>query len=111
MSTRASRPGALPTGIDSRSPAIVAKTVTTLDVLSHGRDLLTLGVDTGHGSEIERLRERLQICRSVLQDDAPTFSGTHYSIAGAVNRPRPLRAGESQFWCSWDPRLRHEAEC
>jgi alkanesulfonate monooxygenase SsuD/methylene tetrahydromethanopterin reductase-like flavin-dependent oxidoreductase (luciferase family) len=93
MCTRAVHLGALPTGHDNRAPAIVAKTVTSLDVLSHGRGLLTVGVDAGHDSDIERLRERLQISRSVLRDDTPTFSGTYYSIAGAVNRPGPVQVG------------------
>ncbi|HEX3979578.1 MAG TPA: LLM class flavin-dependent oxidoreductase, partial [Acidimicrobiales bacterium] len=85
--TRAVRLGAIPIGIDSRAPAIVAKIVTGIDVISHGRGLLTLGVDTGHGSDIERLSERLEVCRSVLHDGVPTFTGAFYSIAGAVNHP------------------------
>lgn len=93
MCTRTVRLGAIPTGIDSRAPAIVTKIVTGIDVISHGRGLLTLGVDTGQGSDIERLSERLQVCRSVLHDGAPTFTGAFYSIAGAVNDPGPVQAG------------------
>jgi alkanesulfonate monooxygenase SsuD/methylene tetrahydromethanopterin reductase-like flavin-dependent oxidoreductase (luciferase family) len=93
MCTRTVHLGAIPTGIDSRPPAIVAKIVTGIDVISHGRGMVTLGVDTGQGSDVERLRERLQVCRSVLRDDAPTYSGAFYSIAGAVNHPRPIQVG------------------
>ncbi len=106
--TRTVHLGAIPTGVDSRAPAIVAKIVTGIDVISHGRGVLTVGVDTGHGSDVERLRERLQVCCSVLRDDAPNFSGAFYSIAGALNHPRPVQVGGIPVivWVGPDPSLR-----
>jgi alkanesulfonate monooxygenase SsuD/methylene tetrahydromethanopterin reductase-like flavin-dependent oxidoreductase (luciferase family) len=109
--TRTVHLGAIPTGVDSRAPAIVAKIVTGIDVISHGRGLLTVGLDTGHGSDVERLPERLRVCRSVLEDDTPSFSGAFYSIAGAANHPRPVQDGGIPVVVSVgpDPSLRHGA--
>jgi alkanesulfonate monooxygenase SsuD/methylene tetrahydromethanopterin reductase-like flavin-dependent oxidoreductase (luciferase family) len=42
---------------------------------------------------MERLEEALKICRAMFTDEAPSFTGRHYSIAGALNRPRPIRPG------------------
>ena len=40
---------------------------------------------------MDRLEEALQICRAMLSEAAPTVTGRHYSVAGALNFPRPIR--------------------
>lgn len=98
--------GALVTGVTYRNPALVAKEVTAIDVLSGGRAVLGLGAawyEEEHralgfrfpplAERFERLEEALQICRAMFQEDAPSFSGRHYRIERAVNRPRPVRPG------------------
>jgi alkanesulfonate monooxygenase SsuD/methylene tetrahydromethanopterin reductase-like flavin-dependent oxidoreductase (luciferase family) len=86
--------GALPLPTDARAPSVLAKIVTTIDVLSHGRSIITLG--TGPSSDrvdVQRLAEAIGICRAVLNDVNPEFVGSFYEIHGATNRPPPVRSG------------------
>jgi F420-dependent oxidoreductase-like protein len=100
------RLGALVTGVTYRNPALLAKTVTTLDVLSKGRALLGIGAawnDDEHagygfefppvGERMDRLDEALTIIRSMFADDRPSFDGKHYRIRDALNVPRPVQRG------------------
>jgi alkanesulfonate monooxygenase SsuD/methylene tetrahydromethanopterin reductase-like flavin-dependent oxidoreductase (luciferase family) len=94
------------TGVTYRNPALLAKMVTTLDVISHGRAVLGIGAawyepeHEGLGFDfptarerLDRLEEAVQICRAMFRDDQPSFSGRFYGIDGARNVPRPVRAG------------------
>jgi F420-dependent oxidoreductase-like protein len=96
--------GALVSGVTYRNPAMLAKIVTTLDVISKGRAILGLGAawyDVEHEGlgfdfppareRLDRLEEAVQICRAMLTEDAATFEGRHYRIRGARNVPRPIR--------------------
>ena len=108
LSQRTSRVrlGVQVTGVTYRNPAILAKTVTTLDVLSGGRALLGVGAawnedeHRGYGLDFPPIRERmdrldeaLTICRAMFRDDRPSFEGVHYRIAAALNVPRPIQPG------------------
>jgi F420-dependent oxidoreductase-like protein len=92
------------TGVTYRNPALLAKQVTTLDVISAGRAILGIGAawnDDEHagygfeyppiGERLDRLEEALQICGAMFREQAPSFAGRHYRIDGALNVPRPLR--------------------
>jgi F420-dependent oxidoreductase-like protein len=92
---------ALVTGNTYRNPALLAKTVTTLDVVSGGRAVLGIGAgwferehhDYGFafGTFTERfakLEEALQIIGPMLRGEAPSFTGTHYRVENALNNPR-----------------------
>lgn len=96
--------GTMVTGVTYRNPALLAKTVTTLDVISSGRAILGIGAawndqeHAGYGFEFpplserfERLEEALQICRAMLSEERPSFTGRHYRIESALNNPRPVR--------------------
>lgn len=98
--------GALVTGVTYRNPALLAKMVTTLDVISGGRAVLGLGAawyDVEHeglgfdfpstGGRMERLEEAVQICRLMLTRDHASFEGAHYRISDARNIPRPIQPG------------------
>ena len=98
------RIGALVTGVTYRNPALLAKIVTTLDVVSSGRAILGLGAAWNQdehrgygyqfppvGERISRLEEALQICRAMFREEAPTFEGRYYQIHGAINSPRPIQ--------------------
>jgi F420-dependent oxidoreductase-like protein len=100
------RVGALVTGVTYRNPALLAKTVTTLDVISGGRAILGMGAawnESEHrgygfdfprvGERMDRLDEALTICRMMFTEDRPTFEGRFYRIEGARNQPRPVQAG------------------
>jgi F420-dependent oxidoreductase-like protein len=104
--TKRVRLGAMVTGVTYRNPALLAKEVTTLDVLSAGRAVLGIGAAWFQGEHdalgftfpplrerFERLEEAVVICRSMFTEDAPSFEGRYYRIAGAVNRPRPVQPG------------------
>jgi F420-dependent oxidoreductase-like protein len=98
--------GAMVTGVTYRNPALLAKIVTTLDVISAGRAILGIGAawnedeHRGYGFEFPPLRERferledaVQICRAMFTQEAPSFSGTHHHLDAALNFPRPVRPG------------------
>jgi len=104
--TRHARLGALVTGVTYRNPALLAKQVTALDVLSGGRAILGIGAawfETEHeglgftfppvSERFGRLEEAVAICRAMFRQDAPSFEGQYYRIKEAVNRPRPIQPG------------------
>jgi alkanesulfonate monooxygenase SsuD/methylene tetrahydromethanopterin reductase-like flavin-dependent oxidoreductase (luciferase family) len=94
VSTRSLSLGALPRHVDPRAPSVLAKIVTTIDVLSDGRSIITLGTGPSPGRmDVERLAEAIMVCRAVLKDADPEFTGSFYEIHGAVNRPPPVRSG------------------
>ncbi len=84
-----------------RHPALLAREVTALDVVSGGRAAAALRwtaalrtAEPGRISEACRhLGEAVEVCRAVLQDRDPVFEGRYLHIAGAVNLPAPLRTG------------------
>jgi len=73
-----------------RHPSILAKQVTTVDVLAGGRAVLGIAPPAG---PIGRFAEVLQVVRAVFTVDAPTWTGRWYRLAGAANRPPPARPG------------------
>jgi F420-dependent oxidoreductase-like protein len=98
--------GTLVTGVTYRNPAILAKQVTTLDVISKGRAILGIGAawneDEHKGYEVEfppigqrmdRLDEALTIAKLMFTQDRPSFEGKHYRIDNALNVPRPIQPG------------------
>lgn len=78
---------------ERRAPSILAKIVTGVDVISHGRAVLALDGDCGTPDDAERLSEALIVARAVLVDEHPTFGGRIYTIDNAVNRPAPVQSG------------------
>lgn len=99
--------GTLVTGVTYRNPALLAKMVTSLDVISGGRAILGIGAawfEAEHdaygygallpaGERLDRLDEAVQICRLMFAQDKPSFEGKHYRIDEARNLPKPLSAG------------------
>jgi F420-dependent oxidoreductase-like protein len=91
----------LVTGNTYRHPPVLAKTVTTLDVVSKGRAILGIGagwfelehhdfgLEFGTFTErFERLEEALNIIAPMLRGENPTFSGKWYHVENAMNNPR-----------------------
>jgi len=104
--TRKARLGTLVTGNTYRNPALLAKIVTTLDVMSGGRALLGIGTGwfeqehTGYGFEFGTLGERfrkleaaLAIIQPMLREERPSVDGAFYRTHEAINRPAPVQAG------------------
>ncbi|MTB28528.1 MAG: LLM class flavin-dependent oxidoreductase, partial [Actinobacteria bacterium] len=95
---------ALVSPVTLRNPGLLAKAVTSLDVISAGRAILGLGaawdVDEhaafgvdfpSTGERMDRLDEALSVCKSLMTNEQSTFAGRHYSVADAYNSPRPIR--------------------
>jgi F420-dependent oxidoreductase-like protein len=93
----------LVTGVTYRHPGLLAKAVTTLDVLSGGRaelgigaawyerEHLGLGVPFPPTSErFERLEEAIQICLQMWSEDNGAYDGKHYHLAETLCSPAPV---------------------
>jgi F420-dependent oxidoreductase-like protein len=93
----------LVTGVTYRHPGLLAKTVTTLDVLSGGRAELGIGAawyereHLGLGvpfppiaTRFEQLEEALQICLQMWSDDTGPFEGKHFQLAETLCSPAPV---------------------
>jgi F420-dependent oxidoreductase-like protein len=93
----------LVTGVTYRHPGILAKIVTSADVLSEGRAELGIGAawyereHAGLGvgfpplsERFERLEETLQICRQMWSDNNGPFEGKHYQLAETLCSPQSI---------------------
>lgn len=91
------------TAVVYREPGLLAKMVTTLDVLSEGRAWLGIGAawndEESHGlglpfpgtaERFERLEETLQICLQMWGEDEAAYDGKHYQLGRTLNSPQPL---------------------
>lgn len=105
--------GTLVTGNTYRNPTLLAKAITTLDVVSQGRAVLGIGTgwfELEHDSlgyefgtftdRFNKLGEALQIILPMLEGERPTFSGKYYRTQEAMAEPRfrdhiPLMIGGS----------------
>jgi F420-dependent oxidoreductase-like protein len=93
----------LVTGVTYRHPGLLAKTVTTIDVLSGGRAELGIGAawyereHRGLGvpfppvaERFERLEEAIQICFQMWSDDNGVYEGKHYRLEETLCSPMPV---------------------
>ena len=105
--------GTLVTGNSYRNPTLLAKAITTLDVMSQGRAILgigtgwfelehdQLGFEFGTFTDrFNKLNEALQIILPMIKGERPTFSGKYYRTESAMAEPRfrdhiPLMIGGS----------------
>jgi F420-dependent oxidoreductase-like protein len=105
--------GTLVTGNTYRNPTLLAKEITTLDVISAGRAILgigagwfelehdQLGYEFGTFTDrFNKLNEALEIILPMLAGERPTFSGKYYKTVEAMAEPRfrdhiPLMIGGS----------------
>jgi F420-dependent oxidoreductase-like protein len=91
------------TAVIYREPGLLAKAVSTLDVLSGGRAILGLGAgwneDEARGlglffpstaERFERLEEALQICLQMWSGQDDVYEGKHYQLRRTLNSPQPL---------------------
>lgn len=91
------------TAVVYREPGLLAKAVTTLDVLSGGRAMLGIGAawneEEARGlglsfpstaERFERLEEALQICKQMWSEDDGPYEGEHYRLERTLNSPQAL---------------------
>jgi F420-dependent oxidoreductase-like protein len=91
------------TAVVYRDPGLLAKAVTTLDVLSGGRAMLGIGAawneEEARGlgllfpstaERFERLEEALQICQQMWSEDDGPYEGKHYRLGRTLNSPQSL---------------------
>ena len=101
--TRQAQLGTLVTGVTYRHPGVLAKQVTTLDVVSGGRAWLGIGAawfDREHSGlgvsfpplreRFERLEDVLQIAHQMWSENNGPFEGKHYQLAETINVPQVL---------------------
>lgn len=101
--TSTARLSSLVTGNTYRNPAVLAKTVTALDHVSHGR--ATLGIGSGWFEQehdafgipfntfterFEKLEEALNIIVPMLRGERASLDGEHYHVVEAINSPPPV---------------------
>ncbi len=94
----------LVTGVTYRHPGLLAKIVTSLDVLSGGRAQLAIGAAWNEhehralgvpfpplAERFERLEEAIEICLQMWSSDNGPYEGRHYQLAETLCSPQPLR--------------------
>lgn len=98
------RLGELVTGVPYRNPALLAKILASLDVVSHGRTIIGLGAAwhepefTAYGwpfpsvrERMEMLEEAVQLVDRMLTERPANFSGKYYKVSEAYNDPMPIQ--------------------
>jgi F420-dependent oxidoreductase-like protein len=96
--------GLLVGGVTYRNPALVAKLITTIDIISRGRAVLGIGAawfEAEHKAygydfpplkeRFERLEDALNITRRMFTEPVATYEGKHHRVEGAFNNPKPIR--------------------
>ena len=94
-----------------RNPAYLAKVASSIDVISGGRlefaigagwyehEYLAYGYEfPSDGTRIAQLDEAVQIIKKMWTEDEATFAGKHFSVKGAINRPRALQTPHPPLW-------------
>lgn len=109
--TKTVRVGSLTLCNDLRSPALLAKMASSLDLLSGGR--LDVGLGAGWyepeyraagidfdpaGTRIRRLGEAVEIVGRLLTGEELTFDGEHYQCQEAICLPRPAQSPRPPVW-------------
>ena len=88
-----------------RNPALLAKIISTLDVISHGRSELGIGAGwyereyesygydfPSHVTRIDQLDEALTIVKAMWSNErSPSFEGKYYTIKDAICNPKPIQ--------------------
>lgn len=96
--------GPMVTGITYRYPTMLLKEITTVDHISNGRALISIGAawfEGEHemfgipfpraGDRVTMLKEALQIFKLLQSQDRSTFEGKFYSVKDAIFEPKPVR--------------------
>lgn len=109
--TDTARLGQMCTCNSYRHPAYLAKVAATVDVISDGRLEFAIGAGwyeeeylaygypfPSAGTRIAQLREAVEIIKAMWTVDEASYSGEHYSIDGAITRPKPIQKPHPPLW-------------
>ena len=118
------RLGAMVTAATFRAPALLIKSVTTLDVLSSGRAWLGIGAgynaDEAHAmglflpdtaERFDRMAELLALARRMWCGDETPFRGEYLRLDHPVGSPRPGTAPANGARCDWSPSTATRVTC
>jgi alkanesulfonate monooxygenase SsuD/methylene tetrahydromethanopterin reductase-like flavin-dependent oxidoreductase (luciferase family) len=99
------RCGSLVYSVGYRHPAVLAKSITAIDLISGGRAELGLGAGWAKVEydvygfpfpspkvRLDQLEEAVQCIRQLLHEDVADFKGEHFTMTAARNEPRPVQA-------------------
>lgn len=97
--------GSLVYSIGYRHPAVLAKAITTIDLLSNGRAAMGIGAGWAEveyraygidfppiSTRMDQLDEGVQVLRGLLHDEVTDFAGRWFTLTGARNEPRPVQS-------------------
>lgn len=129
MATRRARLGHLVLAAAYRNPALTAKAISTLDVISGGRAVLGYGAgwkedewrSYGYGfpdvkTRLAILRDSLEVISRMMEPGRATFEGEHAHVVGAVHEPKgvngkvPIMIGGNGPNVTWRLAARYAAE-
>jgi alkanesulfonate monooxygenase SsuD/methylene tetrahydromethanopterin reductase-like flavin-dependent oxidoreductase (luciferase family) len=104
LETQQCQVGCFVFGMGYRNPAMLAKSLTTIDHLSHGRLIIALGAGwhvpehLGYGfgfpavkDRMDRLSEGTRIIRMMTTQETSSFEGKHFQTKDAKNIPQPIQ--------------------
>jgi alkanesulfonate monooxygenase SsuD/methylene tetrahydromethanopterin reductase-like flavin-dependent oxidoreductase (luciferase family) len=94
-----------------RNPAYLAKITSCVDVISGGRvdvglgagwkedEFAAYGYDFGTiRSRLDRMADTARILRAMWTEERATVQGKYFSVAGAVNEPKPIQSPHPPLW-------------
>jgi len=94
-----------------RVPSLLAKMASTLDIISGGRFVLSMGAGWlreecrrygldwfSYEERIERLRESIQIIKELWTEKRANFLGAHYRLQDAILEPKPITKPHPPIW-------------
>jgi alkanesulfonate monooxygenase SsuD/methylene tetrahydromethanopterin reductase-like flavin-dependent oxidoreductase (luciferase family) len=104
------RLGTCVTPISFRPPSLLAKTISTLDLVSNGRVIVGVGLGwyqdefEAYSSwdpnpvRFEKTREALELMVKLWSEDKVDFEGKYYRVKGAVLQPKPVQKPHPSLW-------------
>jgi len=94
-----------------RTPSLLAKMASTLDVISGGRFIMSIGAGWlreecrrygldwfPYKERIERLRESVRVIKALWTEEKANFTGTYYRLKDAVLEPKPITKPHPPIW-------------
>lgn len=97
--------------IPAYNPAVLAKIVATVDVISNGRVIFGAGAGyneiefraydfpwEGHKERVQRVREGIEIMKKLWTEPVVTFLGRYFRVENAVSNPKPIQKPHPPIW-------------